>query len=119
MRKAFTGLALAAALLFGSASAQNTFVYQTFGGIDTLDPAQAYDTASSVAIENIYETLYDYVGESVTEFQGSLATDWSSNDAGDEYTFTLRDGVTFHSGNEFTCADVEYTVEERFGEADD
>lgn len=111
MRKAFTGIALATALLFGSAWAQNTFVYQTFGGIDTLDPAQAYDTASSVAIENIYETLYDYVGESVTEFQGSLATDWSANDAGDQYTFTLREGVTFHSGNDFTCADVEYTVE--------
>ncbi len=27
------------------------------------------------------------------------------------YTFTLRDGVTFHSGNAFSCKDVEYSVQ--------
>jgi len=111
MKTLFSSFVAAVALLFGSALAQDTFVYQTFGGVDSLDPAQAYDTASGVPLENIYETLYDYVGESVTEFEGTLATDWSASAEGDQYTFTLREGVNFHSGNEFTCADVEYTFE--------
>lgn len=89
---------------------RDTFVYQTPFPIDSLDPAQAYDTASGVITENVFETLYDYVGESVTEFQPALATDWSASDSGDQFTFTLRQGVTFHSGNAFTCADVEYTI---------
>lgn len=112
MRTIFIGFALTLALAFGVVQAQgDTYVYQPFGPVDSLDPAQAYDTASGAVIENVYESLYDYVGESVTEFEGALATDWSSNDAGDQFTFTLREGVSFHSGNEFTCADVEYSFE--------
>ena len=113
MRKILTGLALASALLVGTALAQgDTYVYQTgAGAVDSLDPTQAYDTASGAIIENVYETLYGYVGGSATEYQGALATDWSVNEAGDQFTYTLREGVTFHSGNPFTCADVEYTFE--------
>lgn len=112
MRKFVTGIALAVALTLGLAHAQNdTYVYQPFGAIDSLDPAQAYDTASGAVLENVYESLFDYVGESVTEFEGALATDWSANDAGDQFTYTLREGVSFHSGNDFTCADVEYSIE--------
>jgi peptide/nickel transport system substrate-binding protein len=111
MKKVLLGLTFSLALVLGAAQAQSdTFVYQTFGGVDSLDPAQAYDTASSVVIENVYETLYQYDGGSVTDYVPTLATGWSANDAGDQFTFELREGVTFHSGNEFTCADVQYTV---------
>ena len=111
MKKVLLGLTFSLALVLGAAQAQSdTFVYQTFGGVDSLDPAQAYDTASSVVIENVYETLYQYDGGSVTDYVPTLATSWSANDAGDQFTFELREGVTFHSGNEFTCADVQYTV---------
>ncbi len=53
-------LTLAAALALGLAFAtpKDTFVHMTFGEVDTLDPAQAYDTASGYILENIYETLY-------------------------------------------------------------
>ncbi len=106
---AFTMIIIAGALAFAFAQ-RDTFVYQTPFPVDSLDPAQAYDTASGVITENVFETLYDYVGESVTEFQPALATSWTASDAGDQFTFTLREGVSFHSGNAFTCADVEYTV---------
>ena len=33
------------------------------------------------------------------------------SDDGLEWTFTLRDGVTFHNGDPFTAADVVYTFE--------
>jgi peptide/nickel transport system substrate-binding protein len=36
----------------------------------------------------------------------ALATEWSANDDGTVYTFTLREGVTFHDGSPFTSADV-------------
>ena len=102
------------ALLLGTAYAEapaDTYVYVTFGEIDTLDPEGSYDTASWTAIRNIYETLYMYEGESLTEFVPLLATDYSMSDDGLSYTYQLREGVTFHSGNPFTCRDVEYTIE--------
>lgn len=100
-------------LLLASGWAQSdpdTFVFLTFGPIDTLDPAHAYDTASGVALENIFERLVGYVGESVTDFEPQLAVDWEISEDGLTYTYTLRQGVVFHSGNPFTCADVEYSI---------
>lgn len=105
-------LAVLLVLGCGAALAQSdTFVYQSFGDVDTLDPVQAYDTASGQVIENVYEGLYGYAGESVTEYEPKLATAYTASEDGLTYTFTLREGVTFHSGNPFTCADVEYSIQ--------
>ncbi len=96
---------------FSATLAQSdTFVYQSFGDADTLDPAQAYDSASGQVIENVYETLFGYEGESVTEYKPLLAESYEVSADGLSYTFKLRQGVSFHSGNSFTCKDVEYSI---------
>jgi len=103
-----------AALSFSLALAQapaDTYVRAQFGEVDTLDPVQAYDTSSGAIIENIYETLETYAGESIDEFEPLLATDVEISEEGDVYTYTLREGVQFHSGNPMTCKDVEYSIE--------
>ena len=92
-------------------SAQDTFIYQGIGETDTLDPVQAYDTGSGQIIENVYETLYGYEGDSVTEYTPLLATDYQVSDDNLTYTFDLREGVTFHSGNPLSCKDVEYSYQ--------
>lgn len=101
---------------FGLAqSGSDTYVYQTLaGGPVSLDPARAYDTASGMIIENIYETLYTYDGESIDEFVPLLATDYTTSEDGLTYTFTLREGVPFHSGNTMSCKDVEYSYQYGF-----
>lgn len=88
-----------------------TYVSQGVGDVDTLDPAQAYDSQSGQIVENVYETLYGYAGESVTEFEPRLATDYTVSDDNLTYTYILRDGVTFHSGNALSCKDVEYSIQ--------
>ncbi len=45
------------------------------------------------------------------EFHPALATAWSSNDAADEWTFTLRSDVVFQDGTPFDAAAVRYNVE--------
>ncbi len=89
---------------------QDLFVVQTTADVNTLDPAQAYDIASGRMIENIYETLYGYQGESVTEYEPRLATSYEVSSDNLTFTFRLREGVSFHSGNSFSCKDVEYSV---------
>lgn len=112
MKKTAVTLALCAFLVsFAFAQApRDTYVYQTFGDPDSLDPAQSYDTASFGIIENIYETLYAYKGDKVDEYEPALATDYTVSGDGLTYTFTLRQGVKFHSGNDFTCNDVAYSL---------
>ena len=117
MKKALSllfSLGLLGSLLASTAFAQSpndTYVYQVFGGVDTLDPEGAYDTASGLILENVYETLYSYAGDSITEYEPALATSYEVSDDNLTYTYTLREGVPFHSGNMMSCKDVEYSIE--------
>jgi len=83
----------------------------TYGDPDTLDPALAYDTGSGVVLQNVYETLVFYKGDATDEFYPQLASDWSASDDGTIYSFTMRDGVTFHEGGDLTASDAEYSWE--------
>ncbi|GAA5533123.1 ABC transporter substrate-binding protein [Deinococcus aluminii] len=89
--------------------AKSTLVVQESSDIPTLDPGTSYDTGSGQIVENLYETLVTYKGNSLSELEPLLATKWEMSDGGKTYRFTLRDGVKFHSGNPFKCADAEYT----------
>ena len=109
-------LLLVATLMLGATalaqSGADTYVHQTLaGGPVSLDPIRAYDTGSGLVLENVYETLYTYDSASIDEFVPSLATEYTTNEDGTQYTFTLREGVPFHSGNTMSCKDVEYSYE--------
>ena len=40
-----------------------------------------------------------------------LAESWAVDDTGTVYTFTLRDGITFHDGKPITAADFKFSIE--------
>lgn len=46
-----------------------------------------------------------------SEYVGDLATDWKISDDALTYTFTLREGVKFSDGSDFTAEDVVFTYE--------
>lgn len=48
-------------------------------------------------------------GEHTSE--GALALSWEPNAAADVWTFRLRDGVSWHDGEEFTASDLKFTAE--------
>jgi ABC-type transport system substrate-binding protein len=88
-----------------------TFVYDTIGDMDTLDPALSYDTASGEVIQNVYQTLVFYNGESTSEFVPQLAESWTTSDDGTVWTFNIRQGVKFHEGGDLTASDVAYSFQ--------
>jgi peptide/nickel transport system substrate-binding protein len=98
-------------MLAFAAVPNNTLVSMVIGDITTLDPSQAYDTASGEGIENMYETLVSYEKRDLANVKPSLATAWRFTDSGKVITFTLRKNVKFHSGATMTCEDVEYSFE--------
>ncbi|MEJ2666290.1 MAG: ABC transporter substrate-binding protein [Deinococcales bacterium] len=105
----FVGAALLATVAFAQ-TPKDTYVEVEPAGIKTLDPARAYDTASAEVIQNVYETLYFYKGASNADFVPVLATDYKISPDGKTYTYTLRQGVTFHNGDPMTCMDVAYSI---------
>ena len=58
---------------------------------------------------NVYEGLFRLTDDG--EVENLLAADYQVSDDGLTYTFTLQDGVTFHSGAALTAADVKYSIE--------
>jgi ABC-type transport system substrate-binding protein len=89
-----------------------TFIYQTIGDAESLDPAWCYDTASGQDIEQMYETLIYWNRTSTSNFIPLLATDTGTyNSTDDTLRFTIRSGVQFWNGDNLTAADVKYSFE--------
>lgn len=76
----------------------------------SIDPANVYERFASDILFNTTNRLVEFApGE--TEPGPGLATEWEISEDGITYTFTLRDGVTFHDGSELTSEDVKYSLE--------
>ena len=70
----------------------------------SLDPADGLFIAEQFVMMNIYDTLTRIDPDNV--LHPGLATDWEFNAEGTEFTFTLRDDVTFHDGTPFNAEAV-------------
>ncbi|MBM3714174.1 MAG: ABC transporter substrate-binding protein [Actinobacteria bacterium] len=59
-------------------------------------------------IDNVYQGLVTREGaeDGTVSIAPALATEWTVSDDGLTYTFSLREGVTFHDGSELTVDDV-------------
>src|SRR2546430_14106317 len=92
-------------------SRSNVFVIALSDNIKTIDPigSPSVDAASERVRTLMFNSLvkkdekFDYVPE--------LAANIQRSDDGLVFTFTLRDGVTFHDGRQFTSADAKYTLD--------
>ncbi|MEZ4713376.1 MAG: ABC transporter substrate-binding protein [Caldilineaceae bacterium] len=74
-------------------------------GKESLDPSSPTNFAHVTVL--LYDRLARLDENGVP--QPALATAWQANDDATEWTFTLREGVTFHDGEPLTSADVAYT----------
>ena len=74
----------------------------------TLNLALANDAGSSSVLGYLFEGLTEtsWLTDTV---QPALAESWERSDDGLEWTFHLRQGVTWHDGESFTAHDVEFT----------
>lgn len=88
---------------------QGTLVYGVAGTQVSLDPAVAATAITSVINRNIFDSLVMQTGPNT--FAPWLATGWTVSSDGMTYTFTLRDGVTFHDGTPFDATAVRATLD--------
>ncbi|WP_419946717.1 ABC transporter substrate-binding protein [Candidatus Poriferisodalis sp.] len=82
------------------------FVYSNPYGFGDLDPSSAFSNENAL-LQNVYETLTRLANpDNSDEVSGVLAESWTSNADATEWTFKLREGVTFHDGSPLTAAAV-------------
>lgn len=79
--------------------------------IISLDPAEVFEFSGGEVIGNIYDRLITFDLKDVSRLYGVIATSWTISDDGKTYTFKLKPGIKFHSGNPVTAADVVYSLQ--------
>jgi peptide/nickel transport system substrate-binding protein len=79
--------------------------------IESIDPngSLAIDGGTRVASLQLYSPLLETVGPG--EFDPKAAESWEVNDTATEFTFTLRDGITFSDGAPITGQDAAASFE--------
>ena len=77
----------------------------------TLDPAWNYETAGDGILEDTMDMLVAYQGPDAVSFAPELATSWEVSDDGTMYTFTIREGIKFHEGQDLDPEDVAYSFQ--------
>src|SRR6056297_1873244 len=75
-----------------------------------LDPTSAAAGAiDSVLYSNVFEGLTRFMSDG--SVVAGLAESWEISDDGMTYTFSLRDGVTFHDGTTMDADDVKFSLD--------
>ncbi|MGA1836309.1 ABC transporter substrate-binding protein [Herbiconiux sp. 11R-BC] len=94
-----------------TSSAGGTLVIDKSFDLKTADPARNFETTGNILGRALYDTLVTFAnGDSSTPIP-MVATKWAGNSDATEYTFTLRDDITFPSGNKLTADDVVFSLE--------
>lgn len=105
-------LLLAAAPQAFAATPADTLVEGfAFDDIITLDPGEAFELSTAEITANTYSKLVGLDPSDTSKVVGELAESWTISDDGMTYTFKLKPGLKFASGNPITAEDVAYSFE--------
>lgn len=91
-----------------STSNADTIVIGVASDWKTMDPARAYEVYGNLYFYATYENLYMLEGSDLTP-KPALAKEYTVDDSGLVYTFTLNEGHKFSSGNAVTANDVVFS----------
>jgi len=79
--------------------------------VGAFDPAESYETANNEACGNIYRKLIIPDPADANKLIGDLAESWQVSPDGLTFTFQIRRGVTFDSGNVLTAEDAAFSLQ--------
>ena len=79
--------------------------------IITLDPAEVFELSAGEIIANVYDRVMMFEPEDLTTLVGGVVESWEVSGDGKTITFTMRDGLTFHSGKPVRAQDAAYSLQ--------
>lgn len=99
------------------ADAQNLFRYTRAADALTFDPHAQNEGPTNQLNNQVYEALVERDND--LALIPALAESWRVTDDPSVWSFTLRQGVTFHDGSAFTADDVVFSLNRARGETSD
>jgi peptide/nickel transport system substrate-binding protein len=108
---AVTAIVLMSGGLAQAQSRQETLIIaRNIDDYVTNDVHKTYEYTSQILDTAAYDTLVTVDAPDFTKIQPRLATSWTLSPDGTTYTFKLRPGVKFTSGNPLTANDVRFSL---------
>ena len=105
-----TAFALPAAVL--AATPQDTLVVTwAIDDIITMDPGEAFEISAGEVMGNTYDRLLRYDVNDPSKLVPDIAKSWNVSPDGKTYTFEIKPGLKFASGNPLTAEDVVYSLQ--------
>jgi len=90
---------------------QTVVVAKDISDAVTLDPNLAYEESGIVAVLQMYSTLVKFPIGKLTQVGPDVASSWDVSKDGRTFTFHLKHGIKFASGNTLTADDVLYSFQ--------
>jgi len=79
--------------------------------IITMDPGEAFEISAGEIMGNSYDRLLRYDVNDPSKLIADLAKNWAGSGDGKTYTFELKPGMKFASGNPITAEDVAFSFQ--------
>jgi peptide/nickel transport system substrate-binding protein len=86
-------------------------VAMAFDDIISLDPAEAFEISAGELMGNAYDRLLRYDVQDPGRLLPDVAISWAVSGDGRTYTFKLKPGLKFASGNPLTAEDVAWSLQ--------
>ena len=101
-----------AVLPLQAATPKDTLVLaMAFDDIISLDPAEAFEISTGELLGNSYDRLLRFDVNNPSKLVPDVAVSWAVSADGKTYTFTLKPGLKFASGNPLTAEDVAWSLQ--------
>ena len=104
------GLALPSSAVAAGTPSDALVIADQIDDIVSLDPAQIFEFSGGEYAQNVYDRLVTFDPDNLGPLQPGIAESWSVASDGVTYTFKIKKGITFHSGNPVTAADAEFSL---------
>ena len=79
--------------------------------IITMDPGEAFEISAGEIMGNAYDRLLRYDVNDPSKLVADMARSWSVSSDGKTYSFELKPGVKFASGNALSAEDVAFSLQ--------
>lgn len=104
-------LSVAPAALLAETPPDTLVIADAIDDIVSLDPQEAYEFSGLDVINNTYDGLIELDPTQPGVLVPGLAESWSVADDGMTFTFKMKPGLTFSSGNPVTAADAAFSLQ--------
>ena len=103
-------LALAPSAL-AATPADTLVIAKTIDDMISLDPAEAYEFTGIEVIANTYDRIMRFEPTDITKLVPGVAESYAASEDGKTFTFKIRAGQKFASGNPITAADAVFSLQ--------